>query len=114
MSSSSSPALLVACAVLCCSAVAVVASSAAATANPAPWPPVFTAQSFTLPYGPGGVPVFAKNSYSWPQRGNRIDHAAGSYECTQFYGTPDACSLLFTATQLYGLFQNGSCCVGTF
>ncbi len=56
--------------------------------------------------------MFAKNSYSWPQRGNRIDHAAGSYECTQFYGTADACSLLFTATQLYGLFQNGSCCVG--
>ena len=42
----------------------------------------------------------------------RIEHAAGAYECTHFYGTADACTLYFLSSpnQLYAAFANGTCC----
>ena len=33
--------------------------------------------------------------YDWTSHSQRIDHAAGSYECQRFYHWPRACSLIF-------------------
>jgi hypothetical protein len=75
--------------------------------NPHPWPEIFTIDCLTFPSPTASLA--AKSFYSWPQRANRIDHAAGSFECTRFYNTTSACTLLFTATQMYGLFDGGCC-----
>lgn len=87
--------------------IALLALLALARASaPAPWPPVFTNTGFTLP----ATPVACTSLYSWPQRALRIDHAAGAFECVSFYKTKGACSLLFNATHLHGLFD-GRCCL---
>lgn len=45
--------------------------------------------------------VYGTLYYDWTQRAQRIDHAAGSYECERFYHTDGPCSLLFLTDGMY-------------
>jgi hypothetical protein len=84
-----------------------IAQSASPPLSPTPWPPVFSTTGWTVQ---DGVVYGAVSKYSWPHRGNRIDHAAGALECLKYYKTAGPCSLLWNATQMFGLFDN-DCCV---
>ena len=45
-------------------------------------------------------------SYDWSIPAQRIDHAAGSYECSHFYNTDQPCSLVFLASGMYRLLPS--------
>ena len=45
-------------------------------------------------------------SYSWAHRAQRVDHGAGAYECSHFYHTSGACTMVFTPAGLYAWFDD--------
>jgi hypothetical protein len=74
--------------------------------SPTPYPDAFSMDFVTNVIVPNGI--FKKRStalvdnilngtlfYDWRKKSQRIDHAAGSYECVHFYNTSAPCSLLF-------------------
>jgi hypothetical protein len=70
------------------------------------WPEAFNV-SFTTNNGT----VKGMLYYDYSQRAQRIDHESGNYECVHFYNTSGACSLVFTATDMYAIIHDsGLCC----
>lgn len=51
------------------------------------------------------VPVRGVSYYDWTIRSQRIEHSAGAYECTYFYGTDQPCTLFFLKDGLYRILQ---------
>jgi hypothetical protein len=57
-------------------------------------------------------PIYGRLYYDWSIPAQRIDHAAGSFECTHFYNSTEACSLVFLQTGMYRiLYPRGDCCL---
>ncbi|KAG7372518.1 hypothetical protein IV203_018661 [Nitzschia inconspicua] len=74
---------------------------------PSPYPVTFQIQFQTnISNSNAGIsmenyPINGTLYYDWRQHAQRIDHAAGSYECVNFYQTEGECSLLFLSDGMY-------------
>jgi hypothetical protein len=74
--------------------------------RPTPYPNAFSIQFVTnVTQVDATHPINGTLSYAWSIPAQRIDHAAGSYECVHFYKTHQACSLVFLASGMYRLLH---------
>jgi hypothetical protein len=83
-----------------------------------PYPNAFIIQFVTnVTQGDASHPINGTMSYDWSIPAQRIDHAAGSYECSHFYNTDQPCSLVFLASGMYRLLprlgnsNDDDCCL---
>lgn len=81
---------------------------------PTPFPESFSISFVTNITADGqGVPIDGKLYYDWSIQSQRIDHAAGSYECRHFYNTTESCTLVFLPRGgMYRILQGEpQCCL---
>jgi hypothetical protein len=85
--------------------------------TPYPYPNAFIIQFVTnVTQDDASSPINGMLYYDWSIPAQRIDHTAGSYECSHFYNTDQSCSLVFLASGMYRLLRlrndNGEdCCL---
>ena len=74
--------------------------------EPESWPDVFSCNFST---GTGATGAFL---YDWTIKASRVDHAANSYECTNFYNVTGSCVLYYppAESQMYAYFPDTRTC----
>eukprot|EP00978_Attheya_sp_CCMP212_P034398 scaffold143861_cov60-Attheya_sp.AAC.4 len=71
---------------------------------PTPYPQAFSVSFVTnmtisqTDGKPTGAPIAGVLYYDWTSRSQRVEHAAGSYECLHFYHTGGPCTMIFLPT----------------
>ena len=99
-------------------AAITVVDSSSDTPKPTPYPNEFSIDFVTNVTETDNTnfdySIEGKLFYSWPLQSQRIDHAAGSYECFHFYNTLHGCSLLFLPTGGMYRFLGNDCCLDRF
>jgi hypothetical protein len=104
----------------------LVLASARAANNPDALPTPFP-DSFLIPFQTNITTTEATTThsihtslggmlyYDWTIQRQRVDHAAGSYECTHFYETNEPCTLIFWPQGMYRILHSSSestrCCL---
>jgi len=85
--------------------------------EPSPWPLHFSVPIIT------GNQILGAVYYSWDMavpalynisQVQRVDHAAGNYECIHFYNTTGPCTLIFNSAGMYAFFTKAEkpfCCL---
>lgn len=73
---------------------------------PTPWPAAFSTTIWTnvTEPRPPSLPATALTGtlrYSWKLQAQRVDHAAGNFECVHFYHTTGPCTLYFRGPSLF-------------
>jgi hypothetical protein len=91
---------------------------ASMTITPYSYPNAFIIQFVTNVTKDNAIhPIHGTLYYDWSIPAQRIDHAAGSYECAHFYNITDQpCSLVFLESGMYRLLRSGNtndkdCCL---
>jgi hypothetical protein len=86
--------------------------SATVAAEPVPvpknWPIEFAIKfetNITSDVSNPVAPVTGINYYDWNIKSQRVDHAAGNYECLNFYNSNLPCTLLFLPDGMYRILQ---------
>ena len=91
-------------------AVAVLSVAVKGNSNEQPkdWPEQFMINfsSNITTEGVGAAPLAGMMYYDWSQQVQRVDHAAGAVECTEFYATEGACTLIMNPKGMYRILDD--------